>query len=550
MNEQFDPISHLALLKIPEASLSQLGFCASAKIAGVRTWVNQLRATQVISTSVSLYRALPEVVRLKTEPATRFEMLEALRSIVHQTVVGLTKEFLHQPLILPEQAQKTAIIAQALQKNMLDGYSAIVLELGKSSKVNNFERLIFIQALHRAITALGLMFFRSFQLYTQVPQGLWAHLHLLYRCAKFYELQDSPVEDLVHTNKVTTIEQAYMRVLALGAARLNQVAQNDVSSVYDALAEWSRYIQLKSPADLTSNNLYWVNLTRDRGPLLKERHEGPVDSLVIELNFKVLLNQLNAKDSVGVDYKKGLIPEEFPASLLLHVQNAWGNLSSRDLERRSTGDAASVCVGFSECHYQIAGEQAFDKFLNQDRPRQNNEPTNYSPVGRLAKQATDDEPRAVPLGLVFSVALVNLSAGGYCIEWAADVPAQLEAGDLIAVREAGRRTWNLCVVRWIRRQKDVTQVGVQLISTQAQAFAASAQYEDGNYSSFMRAFYLPAARHGQGPAHLLSPAMPFQEYQPVRLRQDGQTTNGKLENCVLATAKLRQFAITTFDTEN
>lgn len=550
MTEIFDPISSLESLKLPAATHLQLVFCAGNKVLRVREWVEQLRATQAVQTGADLYRALPEVLRLKTEAVTRYEMLEALRPAVHQAVQGLTKEFLHQPLLLPEQAQKTAIIAQALQKNMLDGYSLVVLELAKSTKVNNYERLIFNQALHRAITALGLLFIRSFQLYTQVPSGLWSQLHTLYRCAKFYELHDGLVQDLLYTQSLSSIEDAYMRVLALGAGRLNQVAQNDVQWVYDALGEWSHHIRPLPLSKQDKDNLYWVNLNRDRGPQLKARYEGPQDEALIELNFKPLLNQLDRKENLAADNRRLVIPDDFPVNLINHLRDAWGNLSNRDLDRRQAGEAASVCIGFSECHYQMAGEQTFDKFLQIEPTGQSYELPSFANLGRLGKGAEVEEMRLASLGQVFDVTLLNLSAGGYCLQWNTDVPAQLEAGELIALREAGRRSWNLCVVRWIRRLKTASQMGLQLISTQAQAFAASAQYDDGSYSDYMRAFYVPAARQGLTPASLVTAPMPFQEHQSVRLKQDDRTVPAKLEKCIFATAKLRQFAFIAMETDD
>jgi hypothetical protein len=119
----------------------------------------------------------------------------------------------------------------------------------------------------------------------------------------------------------------------------------------------------------------------------------------------------------------------------------------------------------------------------------------------------------------------------------------VEAGDLIAVRESGRKTWNLCSVRWIRRLKDVSQMGLQLISTQAMAYAAAARLDDGSFSSYRRAFLIPSGRQGQVPPSLLTASLPFQEYHAVRLKLDTAITNGKLEGSLLATAKLRQFAI-------
>jgi hypothetical protein len=232
MTETFDPIARLSALKLPMPNSSQLAFCGGAKTARLQHWVDQLRATQATQTAVLLYGALPELLRLKAEASLKHELLEVLRPSVHQAILGLTREFLHQPLNLPETAQKTAIVAQALQKFMIDGYTQVILDTLKNSKSTQQGKQAFTEALHRAITALGQLFCRSFQLYTQVPSGLWSHLHLLYQVACAFEQEQEAVNDTLASKGLSRIKEAYTRVLALGAARLNQVAQQDVCLLY------------------------------------------------------------------------------------------------------------------------------------------------------------------------------------------------------------------------------------------------------------------------------------------------------------------------------
>src|SRR5690554_5510397 len=89
-------------LSLPPQDLPQLTFCEGCKEAQVRAWVKALPMTQINVISTLLYKAVPEIARLKTSPATRLAMLEMLRLPIQQCIQGLTRHFLNQPLILPE----------------------------------------------------------------------------------------------------------------------------------------------------------------------------------------------------------------------------------------------------------------------------------------------------------------------------------------------------------------------------------------------------------------------------------------------------------------
>ena len=137
MSHLFEPTLCLAQFKLPPQDITLLSFCESNKLAKVQAWVDDLKVTQVKSTSIELYEALPEIAHLKVDAKTRFDMLEALWPVTQQCLLGLLKEFLQQPLILPEPAQKTALLAQARDReldtvdgvDMLIGQAALAFEL-------------------------------------------------------------------------------------------------------------------------------------------------------------------------------------------------------------------------------------------------------------------------------------------------------------------------------------------------------------------------------------------------------------------------------------
>jgi hypothetical protein len=203
---------------------------------------------------------------------------------------------------------------------------------------------------------------------------------------------------------------------------------------------------------------------------------------------------------------------------------------------------AKVAVGLFECHYQLAGERSFDAFMQEPEDIEEVEVTLPSFANLTSKSDQREQPQS-SLGQVFDVQIINQSSGGYCLQWQADTEARLEAGDLIAIREQGRRSWNLCMVRWLRRLKDGPQVGLKRLANNPQPIALSARLDDGDYCPFMRGFWLPGSQP-PGSKTVLAPSLPFQAGHSIRVKVDGNITTGRLDQCTGGSAKVRHFTVT------
>lgn len=541
MTDTNDPILMLRSLGLPEPDSSQLNFCSGARAAKVAQWVDGLKATQVSQTGVALYTALPEVLRLKADPLVKYEILEILRPAVQQCIAGLALIYLHQPVTLSESGQKTAIVAQALEKHLIDGYTQVVLDLASANKANNYGRHVFICALHRALTSLGLLFCRSFQLYTQVPKGLWRHLHTLYRTACVYDLADLTANDPIMGPPLLSVHEAYLRVLAAGVARLNQVAPMEAMKVFQALGGWAGLIRLEPMISDDANVAFWLNLDADRPPLGRDRYLKTQGGDVRSLDFGRLLGQLQRQSSSLADSDRSRSQDDLPASLLGHLLQAWQGETHRDMDRRGTAVMAKVAVGLFECHYQLAGERAFSQFMQEPDDVEEVE-VGLPSFANLSGKVEKRDQTLGGLGQVFDVQIINQSSGGYCLQWQSDSEARLEAGDVIAIREQGRRSWNLCMVRWLRRLKDGPQVGLKRLANNPQPLAISARLDDGDYCPFMRGFWLSGPAQPSGKS-VLVPSLPFQSGQTVKIKFEGHLSSGRLDQCSGGSAKVRQFDI-------
>lgn len=551
MNDTPKPSELLDRISLPKQDVTRLSFCGTSKATGVRKWVDSLLATQIKHTSAQLYKALPEVCHLKTDYQNRLEILETLRPSVQYCILGLKKDFLNQSLILPQEAQKAAIVAQSLQKNMIDGYLVSLIHITQQAKANKQTLDLLAKAIHRTITGIGLFFFRSFQLYTQPPPRFWSILHTLYLVAKYYEISELPIVDpsLKHS-RALSISAAYLRVLMLSTVRPNQLSQTNIEATYDVFEMWYSAVKIHNDPTDDCENFYIVDLLDNKAPFYKSQLKAGSSLQLIELDFKQLLSQLSKQSSPSEEALDSAcnirVPKEFPSSLLTHLLDVWGNVAQRRQERKNIEGAADISIGLVDCHYFVCNGQEFDYFVRSSgKPDTGGDEsiiaTGLTPLeSRQTAQSNYDRP-------TYRATLQNASAGGFCLLWRGDVPAKIGAGELIGIKEIGKRTWSVGVVRWIRQLKQASQLGIQVISTNPRPYGVAQNYDMGGYSDYLRTLYIPPSKFGNESATLLTSTAPFHEFNKVRIIDGDREWKAKLNRIVFSTTSVLQFSFSPLE---
>ncbi len=530
--------STFADLNLPPQDLPKLGFCTGSKLSHVQHWVNHLPATRITHTGVQLYKNLPEINRLQTDAKTRLDMLEALRPSVQSSIAGLASQFLGQPAILPKELQKTAIVAQALQKALINGYSICARDLSGQKNLNNQGRDNLAKSLCRAIAGIGLLYLRSCQIYTQLPAGLWLHLHHLYRLAEDQGLAAALVPDSLIEGRQSSSSQAeYLRIIMLACANPNQLSQQDLGVTFHAFADWSYLVRL---GPLSERDTFAVNPFTDKPPMDRERCVENEPALGVD--FSRLITALERQKTQPQGTSDALhMPREMPPSLVNHLLHNWAESVDRQQHRRKVKTLVDVCIGLSASHYQLADGKDFMAFIGETGDESWAElpglPTlaGFTPRDRAAKPDTEN-PHAPT-----RVTVQDVSAGGYCLLWQGKIPIQATAGQLLAIRDVGQSEWHLGVIRWIRQLRDASQMGVQVVALNAKPAGAAIIYDMGGYSDVMRVLQVAPDEYGATAATLITAAAPFQESGRIQLVSGGRRLTAKLDECIFSTSSLRQF---------
>jgi hypothetical protein len=565
-------------LSIPEQTLISLSF-ADPTPAGFKLWVDNLPLANVGESSRQLYQAIIEFNKLSLNPVLRCQLLEIMRPPIEFVCKELSKHFLNQSVVLPEKQQKIANLAQTIQIHLATGYKIVLME-SLDQLANEKQRKHFVNAAHRILSEYGQVILRACQLYTLTPKNIWLEMHRIYVFAEALQLLKYKVNDSYNKFQIeSTLGQAYKRNLLLNCARPNQLRQNDIQIAYELFEMWSDYVEIGT--DLVDSSVFIVNMEQDSTPRYKSlmnstsaHHYGFDTSNLVER----IHQYLNMTENGGLKDKNELsgqqanqilsIPKNVSDILLNHLNQAFGVLTKRSFKRIANEGALNLCVGLSASHYYSSGKVPFHTmmlkskqtgtdndsniFLTQAIRRQDVWSQGYDSGGRPATTPSDapisfnrpgmtEEDNAYPS---YEVPLINTSPGGYCLQWQGPIPSNIQAGEILSIRETSQQPWRIAVIRWIRHIKQTgTQIGIELLAPSAKPCGVQLLQKTGDPSEYLRGLLLPEISAIGQPATLITPRLPFQTGQKVSIKFTDSEGKCQLEKRVSATGSFSQFEL-------
>jgi len=540
-------------------------------------WVSTLPVTNTNSLVQLLGQALSDLNRMQLSPETRFGIIELLRPSVDVAVANLAKRFLNQPLILPEEPRRMADLGDRLLTVTVTGYTIVAIETIQQRdaiRAANPARLA-CQAIHRALVYGGRKALQNFQLHQPLEIHAWQTLHQLFVLADNQRLAELPVPEPLPGGN--TIKAVYLQTLLLACCKPNQLRQNDLLMLHQALRAWSTEVDLTLHG--SGEDLYVVDLGGDQPPLyraLYREQPGPECRYIDTTPLVTHLNTLreNATKAVSIDPATGV-----STTILDHAITALGSLSLRNFKRRSSNGRLWICAGLSSVHYHVAGQRLFEQMIYGDAEHPGNgargadnpfmasrskadvwqraNPGDYISGAKFdttrsidlndttrARVLQEDDAELPPNERypVFEAQLADVSPGGYCLEWAADLPADLKTGDVVGLKEADHKDWVIAAIRWVSRLNNAkTLIGLELLSPRAIAYGARIHQKSGDKLPPMRVLLLPEIKLVGQPQTLITPRAGFKERQKVTLGNSREAVAVQLLRHIASTGSFSQF---------
>jgi len=553
------------LLRAPTPTQPRLSFC-EANPRDLKRWIANLPKANIGETARQLYQGLGELNQLLTPSDNRLHLLELIRPEVYFVCQHLQRHFLHQAIVLDERSRKIVNLCQALQSQLAIGYKQIVLRI--APKYSKERATLLAHALQRAAHALKSQLLRATQLYSPAPEHLWFELHQLYRTACQLQLQQRMVRDeLASLTGELSVEQTYLATLLLGSARCNQLRQNQIARLAEALEPWSAWLKLRPGA--AAEGLFAVSPQLDVGPRYRSMFRSEQQAGLLGFDPQPLVAAIEAQ----LLHREGTTPLPVPPGLSLdtlqHLHATWGQAAERSFQRTVGQGSLTLCVGMSALHFYLGGERSFSDMLKHPGTRTANfrsavtqgEKDSWSQAFDAAPQSKNDEllpyeeisyepliddndsadqPPHYP---TYTLPVINHSPGGYCLAWPKEVPAELQAGEMLGIHDATSLGWSIAVVRWLRQERGGgTQMGIELVAPHAQPCGLQLVRSRDDHSHYLRGLLLPEISAIDLPATLLAPRLPFQEGSKVLINTQGEEHRAGLDRRVASTHSFNQFA--------
>jgi hypothetical protein len=567
-------------LRIPRQDLTSCTlFRASAEDA--RVWAQNLPIANTKLVVQKLRSAIDELNRVEMAPDLRFDIMEVLRPSLHVALSTMSRRFLHQPLVMPEEPRQMAELADNLYSLATTAYTIVAVHTlqQRDSIYRVHPAQLLCEAIARALSFAGRKMLQTFQLHQSMHANSWLELNQLYAVAERQHVADLTVTDAHNGNR--TITAIYVQALMLGCCKPNQLRQSDLAAVFRGLQEWHALLHLGSGS--TGSGLFQVDLSRDLPAAYKtistsenNAQTREIDTSKLIAHLKTLREQKGRSENTPIRFDRDIT---LPPNMLDHLISALGSMSSRNFNRTSSGEMLGISIGLSSTHYHIAGRKTFqqvlygldyiapvaertvaNRFLEKPASRDGWEQANphddhvededYHYHGEPA-----DDPDLVMLEEhesttlspaerfpIYPVQMVNASPGGYCMEWSAELPSGVRTGDIVGIREGGRSEWVVAVIRWISKLKDAKSlIGVELLSPKAMPYGARIRQTRGVEATIRRILLLPEIKLVGQPHTLVTPRAGFKERQKVALIREGEEFLVQLLRQISATGNFSQF---------
>ncbi len=582
-------------IQLPAQDLSTLSF-SKMDLAAIDEWLANLPIANLGATTRSLYTAIDETIRLKTAPQLRFDILEKLRPAIYFSCQGLEKHFINQPITLPEQAQKVADLAQALQSSLVEGYMLVAQQC--QEKMLGFHigkpTMLMAKALDRAFVDATRLLARNYQLHLPLEKHFWYRLHQLNLLGEQCKVSQHTVTDILQgTDYQSSPSASYIRLLLLGCVKANQLRQEDIVLIETParLNHWAAVTEL-TEAQKDTQHLFIIDPHLDYPPNYQKFYSGDYNEDCRCLDTSRLVSLLHSE----LEQQPG-DPQTLSKNLLNHLIAAWGVLTDRTFMRLEAQDKLALCVGLSTTHHHIAGDISFSQLIHGEDTGESDGKTLF-PVDHKGDdrhdcwddafdsekgadawntvfQATDDRDRAQQRTRIsmesieyhvrhdgtlgeepitdqesgkekyqyYDVQVVNMSPSGYCLDWPQKAPPHFKTGEITGIKETHHNNWSIAAIRWVNQENDQhLQIGVELLSPTATPYGARILQKKGTSSTnYVRVLVLPEITPINQPETIITPSLGFREGLKVLLAQNGHETTIQLTKQLTGGGSYSQF---------
>jgi hypothetical protein len=415
--------------------------------------------------------------RARLEDAHYHRILDLFYDRAHRLSHALKTRLAQASLPLDKELRAIASLLVGAHESIAAGYERVLID---ADRLAHSKRRNSSTVAARALRSLAEALETSYMVAGPPPSDLWRRSHAL---AKSVQGHFEPTATVI-PGLALDAEKIYKGLLALAAAQPEGFSPGEIILASEYLAHFSAAVNLlPSPPPAEEGSWYWVDSSRDMGPVPPNRRIPPNHGDLLYCSFQLLARLLGEQVSAleaGMSAGNLRLPERAagPGGLaaLKRLQAHWANPPHRHHPRRHNNFRAQVCIGLNELWHLLERGEA--------------------PEGAEA---------GTPLMTEWMV--LNESPSGYAVMHVSGEIEGLVPGSAIALRPGADKPWNICIVRWMKSENpEHIELGLELVAPAARS--VQIMFRNGD----------PAQ---QPTAGLLLPAIPALREHPAILAPSG-----------------------------
>jgi len=553
-----------------ELSLPQI---TEGEKAGVETrpgklpgWIASLPMLNLTDTSQKIFQSLSATNRSRLDDKDRLKLLETYREPIASLCAELEKEFIGQPLPLPQKALLAASRTRSFQIEMAYGYKYLtkISAASMNGKIRDKQAHQVALTTQRAILYLANSLYYSYISYHPPVPGVWKEIHRLYDFASKLNAADIEVEDNRMAPKGTSsVTTEYKKALLLELSGPYHLPARSVKNINHCLDTWGSLATL-TPADELPKMGCQFLLEKTRDSAGEVYDSGAINPE--NLKQYQILNTLELARHVHSrlktiksgripdenDAKQGIYTEENTKELLSKLVSAWGVNPKRSFRRTSKkGDEVDVAIGVEAINLWLNGGEKLtlsSEFVGP-MPQKKKFGTYYMKETGQENPSSSDQFIKNPELAIVPWNVIDESAGGLALSSTKAGQQKIKVGDILSLRTGKDGHWEIAVVRWIKNTGvDTVSIGIQRQAPDAVAVAINVVDEDGKDTGYKPALLLPAMPALKQPATIVAEKSTLGHGQSFFLDNGFQLNEAKAVRVTESTTAFERFEFSIIPT--
>ncbi|MEJ1376439.1 MAG: hypothetical protein RPU32_00460 [Candidatus Sedimenticola sp. (ex Thyasira tokunagai)] len=481
------------------------------QIQPLQQWMKELPYANPLQTAKLLLKSLTLLNRHPGSIANRTDLMTCYHTPFHQLADSARKK---NRTSAHRDAAELYSLTEKITIEISYGYKIAIKEQHYFQKgkvpIEQQTRLVYL-----ALDSLILSLLFTFAEHRQEPGHIWPEILQLYLLAEKLRLSNEPVDDPQHkADSNATIRTLFKSIVLIMLLDPSKLQQNEIWQVYSYLTWWGEYARittLKSAAD-GSGGRFVIDLQGSGKPHAFSQETPPKNPesclLLDSIPLCNLINQqmqtIGTKTTPSVPGLKNLNSASIQ-QLLRNMLVAWHLQPQRRHPRQERYDWLIIACGITD----IAHFLKYGGIVNTA-------PSESMLDEELVTIGDAISPHQVVTHNTFRWRQTNISKSGIGLEVAPDNSSSLQVGQLVLMeseRSENGENWIIGVVRrFIARNKDTTEVGVQFI----QGSISAASIKPMVFGTTDIADFQPALLLDRGEKHPSAIITPHLLYHPER----------------------------------